>query len=202
MNEFIEIQKKVERLKGKKEGLESLIGQKETTVEQLRRELKNTEDAHLIAQHVALETQDEIKFHISNVVTLALDAVFPDPYEFELSFEIKRNQTEAKIVFKRNGNIFNPGDDTGFGPVDVASFALRVAAWKLTSTRNVMILDEPFKNLSEDLQPKAGELLNLLSEKLNLQFIMVTHNEHLIEAADKIFKVKRDRKGLSYIKEM
>ena len=45
---------------------------------------------------------------------------------------------------------------------------------------------------SRDLQPLASLMIKKLSELLDLQFIIVTHNEDLASNADKIFYVEKD----------
>jgi DNA repair exonuclease SbcCD ATPase subunit len=64
----------------------------------------------------------------------------------------------------------------------------------------VLILDEPFRYLSTDLQSKASEMLNEISERLGLQIIMVTHEEELVDEVDKTFRV-RINKGKSTVEE-
>jgi DNA repair exonuclease SbcCD ATPase subunit len=124
---------------------------------------------------------------------MALDAVFPEPYEFEVSFEIKGNRTVAECWFVRDGERLDPMSSTGGGAVDIASFALRVVFWSLLykskKIRPLMVFDEPFRFVSRDLQQKAGMMMKELSEKLGIQFIMVTHNKDLIEAADNVVEV-------------
>lgn len=146
-----------------------------------------------LAQRVAKEVQDELCFHITSLVTLALRAVFPDPYEFVVRFEEKRGKTEALLLVSRNGEEVDPYDAAGGGVVDVISFALRICMWKLMEkqTRNVLVLDEPFKMLSTDLQSKAGRMLAEVSQKLCLQMIIVTHEEELVEYADKVYICQR-----------
>lgn len=91
---------------------------------------------------------------------------------------------------------FNPIDENGGGVVDIVSFALRIALWNIKKGKklNALILDEPFRFISEDLRYKAGEILKQLSEKLKLQFIIVTHDPNIIEIADRSFLVKKARK--------
>jgi len=62
----------------------------------------------------------------------------------------------------------------------------------------VIVLDEPFRFLSKDLQPKAGIMLSQLSENLGIQFIMVTHNEAFVEQADTVIEVSQG-KGVSRV---
>lgn len=165
-----------------------------------RRSLFQHEEAREIIREVGLKTQQQLQFHISNMTSLALEAVFPDPYEMKVSFEQRRNKTECDLIFVRDGNEIDPIEASGIGAVDVAAFALRVSSWSMAQphTDNVILLDEPFRFLSEDYQEQASIMLQELSKKLGLQFIIVTHEQVLASYADRIFEVKI-RKGISKV---
>jgi DNA repair exonuclease SbcCD ATPase subunit len=149
---------------------------------------------------VAQQTQKQLEFHISEIVTLAMSAVFDEPYSFKIDFVQRRNKTEADLWFVRDGEQFRPLDASGGGAVDVAAFALRVAMWSLRRPRSraTLILDEPLKMLSRDLMPKAASMIAEVSRRLGLQIILVSHSEELIEKADKTFRVFI-KKGISEI---
>jgi DNA repair exonuclease SbcCD ATPase subunit len=199
-----EYHNKLQQLKGQKKQIEKEISSIQDALSEERRNLKNIEGAQIIMQLVAKQTQQELEIHISEIVTLALDTIFDDPYEFKLEFVEKRGKTEADLWLMKDGEKIDPLSSTGGGVVDVCSFALRIALWNLKKpkSRNTMILDEPFKWLSKDLLPRAAELLKTLSEKLNIQFIIVTHLDELKETADTIFKVSISSKGISRIVEV
>lgn len=151
------------------------------------------EKALVFVQEVAQLTQAQLTVHIQDVVNTALDTCFPGEYEFKLIFEIKRNKTEARLVFLKNGFEIDPMEASGGGVVDVAAFALRIAAWSLGTTDNVICLDEPMKFLSRDLQPRAGEILKEISTKLGIQFIMVSHVADIINSADRVFTISLNK---------
>lgn len=170
-------------------------------IEDLKNLLDRVQNAQTIIQLVARQTQEQLKFHIESIVTMALESVFSEPYSFQVDFEVKRNQTEALCWFVRNEEKVDPLTATGGGAVDIAAFALRVTLWSLENTRPVLVFDEPFRFVSRDLQRKAGEMMKLLSEKLGIQFIVVTHNKDLVEVADKVFEVSM-KEGVSRIEEL
>ena len=143
-------------------------------------------------------TQAELEYYISELVTLAFASVFPDPYEFGVAFEEKRGKTECRMRFLRNGHEVNPLSGSGGGPLDIASTTLQFTIWSLNKTRAIIGLDEPFRFLSRDLQPKAGEMLKEVSKKLGLQILMVTHSEDLAACADKIFNFDI-KQGVTYV---
>jgi len=185
---------KVTRLQGKRQQLQSFIHETRKNIRVLEVEDEHYQKAVEIVRIVGLETQKQLEFHIASVVTAALKAVFGnEAYEMKVEFVERRNTTECDLFFEKDGRRYKPMDASGGGAVDVAAFALRVAAWsmKKPKLRNTIILDEPLRFLSKDLQAKASRILKELSEQLGIQFIIVTHEEELTDAADKIFQVSK-----------
>jgi len=145
---------------------------------------------------VAKRTQEQLKFHLTDIGQLALDTCFPE-YTFGIDFEIKRGKTEAFIYVEKDGMKMHPVDSNGGGLVSLLSFALRVACLTLSSNKKILILDEPFSALSKDLHSKAGDILKNISDRLGIQIIMVTHSKELISCADRIFEVEK-KEDISY----
>ena len=81
-------------------------------------------------------------------------------------------------------------DDRGFGVADICSFALRVAYILMDEVDNVLILDEPFRNLDKDRTPYASKMIAELSKELDIQFIISTHIDDLTEAANKVIRLR------------
>lgn len=170
---------------------------------QLNHDLKLLEDAQVFLQKVAQETQEHLRFQIEDIVNLALETCFPGEYIFQIKFEISRGKTEAELVFldQKTQRQIDPMNASGGGVVDLTTFALRIACYALErGTDNVIVLDEPFRFLSRDLQQRAGEILKTLSERMNLQIIMVSHIGEIIDIADKVFEVKKNENGISKVK--
>ncbi len=191
MNELDTIYSALQRKAGRRDQLKSELTATSTRLETLTQEQEDIARALEIIQQVAKLTQQELEVHISELVTLALEAVFPNPYKMVLKFETRRNRSEADLLLQdENGNLLSPMDSVGGGVVDVAAFALRIALWSLKRPRPraVMVMDEPFRFLSADLQGKAALMLKEISRKLGIQFIIVTHEENLMAAADRTFQ--------------
>ena len=198
-----QLREKLEQAKGEQAKLNRSIEQTSTDIQQGKKSLKRHEEAREIIKTVGLETQQQLQYHISDITSLALNAVFSDPYKLLVEFVQRRNKTECDLLFKRGETTVEPLSGSGGGAVDVASFALRVASWSMQegNSENVIILDEPLHWLSTDLQDYASQMIKELSEKLGLQFIIVTHEETLSEYADKIFQVTM-KAGKSKVKEV
>jgi DNA repair exonuclease SbcCD ATPase subunit len=192
----------LEQRKGKRIELENSIQTLRTNIREGNAYLENLEQVREIINHVGALTQESLQFHISDIASLALEGIFPDPYKLVLDFVKRRNKNECDIVFERDGEKLKPLDASGGGTVDVASFALRIASWSMAvhKTSPVIVLDEPMRFLSEEYQESASEMIKEISRKLGIQFIVVTHNETLASYADKTFKITI-KKGISQIKE-
>ncbi|MBW1976336.1 MAG: AAA family ATPase [Deltaproteobacteria bacterium] len=203
MNTVQQLRLELEQKKGKRAQIQSDLETCASELKELKRYLRRCERAREIIRQVGLKTQQQLEFHISDIVTMALEAVFPDPYLFKAEFIQRRNKTECDLWFVRDEDKVDPISSTGGGVIDIASFALRIASWSIQHPRSraVLFLDEPFKHLSIELLPKAAQVMKQLSEQLNLQVIMVTHSEELAEAADKTF-LTSIAKGESTVKEV
>jgi len=147
----------------------------------LLKEMKQKEidakEAQEIVQTVSAAMQEQAHSKIASVVSRCLESVFDEPYEFQILFERKRGKTEARLVFVRDGCEYSPMDSSGGGVIDVAAFALRVACLMLSIPlkRRTIVLDEPFKFVSIEYRDSIREMIELLSEEMDIQFIIVTH---------------------------
>jgi DNA repair exonuclease SbcCD ATPase subunit len=198
-----ELRTKIDRKRGEQTNTQAEFDRAKLQIRNSDRELKQYEQAREVVKEVGLQTQNQLSFHISDITSLALEAVFENPYQLEAEFVERRNKTECDLYFSREGNRVDPLTASGGGAVDVAAFALRVASWSMQNPRkrNVIILDEPMRFLSEDMQEQASKVLKEISDRLGIQFIIITHEPTLAAYADKTFNVSI-RKRVSKVKEI
>lgn len=176
--------------------LNNQFGQKE-------KDLDYSIQAQQIIQIVAKKTQESLESHISEIVSTALNSIFDDDFELKIKYETKRNQTEVEFYLIKNGNILDLRNEGG-GVLEIASFALRMACWKLKNPKcnNFIIADEPFKSIndpSRELHRKTAEMIKYLSRELNLQIILISLIPEIEEIADKIIKVEMGKDGISKV---
>lgn len=188
-----ELRNRFERLSGEKNHIERGIDQINTQAKQTKRQIKVAEIAKDIVRTVALQTQSQLQYRISSTVSAAQAAVFDDPYELSVQFEEKRGRTECALQFVRDGSTIPPLAAAGYGAVDVAAFALRIAAWSMSGrVRPVLLLDEPFKHLKgAEQNRRVIAMMKEISKELGLQIITISDErapkEDIIEGADKVF---------------
>ena len=205
---------KIQQAKGKLNLLQSQLQKQESIVKEKTEYLANLEKAQAFIQNVAKKTQEQLKYHIEDIVQLALDSIFPHEYRFSIDLEVKYGKTSCNLIFKNNGYEIDIMKAAGGGVVDIASLALRVAIWSIGKTDNVLVLDEPIKNIQPaSLQMEAWDIIQKLSQQLNLQFIIITNSTNNGEALEyndttKVFTVVKENEfignnsfGISKIKE-
>ena len=158
--DFEELKAIIQDMKGQRKAVEEQIQHLENSLDQCALQIDGLMKSREFFQAQADMVQKEIVDTISNLMSMALADIFPDPYTCVIETGIKRNATEAKILFEKNGMKLDPKDAVGGGPIDVASFSGRVAFVHLSGHRKVIIGDEPFKFVSRDLLNKCPEMLS------------------------------------------
>ncbi len=184
------LESRIEALKAKRNYIKQEIQQKEEEKTKHEEEKECAEEARIILQSAAKTTQQNIEIHFSDLVSKAFEIVFDDPYVFKPEFVEKRNKTECELWFQKGDTKLRPSFSSGGGVKNIASFALRLAYWKLENCSPVIILDEPFKDISASLLPRASEVLRYVSEGFGIQLIIVTHIKEIASKADKTFQVE------------
>jgi DNA repair exonuclease SbcCD ATPase subunit len=172
-----ELRRRVDALLADRRNAISNVENEEDAISQTKLDLVNAEKAAVILQTVAQAVQQQAHLKLDAVVSRCLETVFEEPYVFRIHFDRKRGSTEARMVFEREGKEVDPMTASGGGVVDVAAFALRLACLMLSKPkhRKLLILDEPFKMLSEEYRPRVASMLDQLAEELKAEFILVTH---------------------------
>ena len=202
------LRNKLEQNKGKRNQIQILLSEAQNESLVLKRDLRNHEKARELVREIGIKMQEQLQYKISEITTLALNAVFDDPYELDVAFVQKRNKTECELMFKRGETLVKPTKASGVGSVDVAAFALRIVSWAMSNpkTDNVFILDEPFKHL-KGFQENINvlKIIRELSNKLGFQIIMIGDEripkEDVIDNSDRVFEVKMKNR-VSKVKQL
>lgn len=180
---YKELQRKLNDKRTTYKIIKSNYEQEKENLEKAKGRLSSAETARELVQEVAQKLQQAVHNQIAGIVSLGLKTVFSEPYTFKINFEKKRGRTEAQLIFERDGLELDPISAAGGGVIDVAAFTLRVACLSLSkpALRPILILDEPFKNVSKTkgYLDQIPLLLEKLAEEMGLQIIMVTHIEEL-----------------------
>ena len=198
MKEIKEVRKQVYKYFAERNILSKQLGEVTDDLMKFDACYSNALKARAVLQMVAKGVQEHLQDHFSKLVSMALESVFENPYKFIVEFEEKRGKTECRLLFERDGYKIDPLTSSGGGPIDIACFALRVAFLIMSVNRKVIILDEPFKNLRSTLHEAAGNMIKHLAEKLEIQFIIITHLDDMVKTGDRVIELE-NIKGISKI---
>lgn len=190
---------KYNRLKIEKDILKKELKNKNSKLLEDKKDYKYLIKAQNIIQEVTQQTQNQIKFFITDIVNMALKSIpfAENPGEFQIEFVTRRNQTECDLYFlKDDYKMMNLLLSQGGGILSITSFALLLACWSLQEKRNnVLIFDEPFTGINDpdnslDLMFYIGEMIKELSRLLNIQIIIVGNNGNFDNIADNLIEIK------------
>ena len=158
-----------------------------------QKELVLLERAKAIVINLGELTQKNAKEKIEKIVLMALQCVFVSEYDsFILEFDdSKRDQLELHFKIRHRGIFVEPRQDTiAGGALDICSFAMKIInlQWEMNESgcSPILFLDEPFKNISGGYLDNAFNFINMISDLMGIQTIMVTHVDSFIERADNV----------------
>lgn len=181
---MIELREQVDKELEKYRNIKIKISEEKNRLKNLNEDFSNIEQSQNIVQIVSQSIQQQAHNKLAVVVTTCLQEVFPDKnYEFKILFEKKRNKTEAKLILLNDKHIIeDPLNEDSGGVCDIAAFVLRLSCLMLNKPplRKLVVLDEPFKNVSEEYLPNVSIMLEKLSKDFKIQFIVVTHLKSLM----------------------
>ncbi len=139
-------------------------------------------------------------FLISNVTSMLTKNINDILGKFDLSFrnvEIerdnsgKRRRADFRIkVYNTRGDELSVENLSGGEKISLA-LATRLALTKLISNPGFMILDEPTIHLDEERRKKLIDVIKAVNEVVP-QILVITHDEEVLEAADVIFRVRKE----------
>jgi DNA repair exonuclease SbcCD ATPase subunit len=129
---------------------------------------------------------------VEGFVTYCLKETFgDDAYEFKIKYETRRNQPEAELIFVRkdeagNEQEYDPKLACGGGCLDVAVTALRLAVIMTSpqKPRRFLLIDEPFRYVSQNYRSNLIRLIEVLVEDCQTQFVIVSHFDDLKELGE------------------
>lgn len=156
----------------------------------IEKELDIVEKSQVFVQSLAESIQSKLSSKIDDIVNLGLATCFSG-YSFETKYVPSRGKTEVQFVVRNGDSIIDPLAQCGGGLVDIICFCLRISVYAISNVADVLVFDEPFKFVSKGHREKVSELLKILSERLNLQVIEVTHIDELSENSDKKIMIKK-----------
>lgn len=194
---------------GAKQAVEASLHTTTTSLAHLEASSGDLVKALDLLSAVSKEAREQAKIHLETIVTEALQFISNDDYQFiiDLGESGGKPTCEFFVESEVNGEISRqkPEFACGGGFVDIISTTLRYAYLKVFNDPEIksrtIILDEPGKMISEQASIRFTEFIKYLGTELDKQTILITHNDTLMNAADKMYLVTKYQ-GLSKAMEV
>ena len=108
MTAVSELRTAYDQQRGRQAQVSDNMATTKTKLIEMKRDLHRHEQAREIVREVGLLTQRQLQYHISDITSLALEAVFPDPYALVAEFVERRNKTECDLYLQRGAEFVDP----------------------------------------------------------------------------------------------
>lgn len=143
------------------------------------------------------ESQESLMDKLQKFVTFGLQSIFGISYSFvpvvdsggkdvAVDFYVKTEDVQGRVV-----------DAKGGGVAEVVSMLIQIFFMRVLRDEfsQVLILDTPMTHISNRYREKVSALLKQLSEKLNMQIVLLTNTKEFAEHADMAYEfTQRDGK--------
>ena len=190
------LQKVEKTLVVKKSKLENLTARKESLEKKMSElNIEVLEESIIVLQKLSERQREMAKTRLEELATEALRYSMGGEYSVIIDLENIRKRPQASLYICKKAyenreeideeDLEDPLSDNGGGVVDIISAAIELVVMQAQTPiiEGPLILDEPFKMLSEEYVPMMSDFLKKISKDFNRQIIMVTHNEYLAQSA-------------------
>ena len=190
------LQKMEKTLVVKKSKLENLTVRKESLEKKMSElNIEVLEESIIVLQKLSERQREMAKIRLEELATEALRYSMGGEYSVIIDLDNIRKRPQASLYICKKAyedreeideeDLEDPLSDNGGGIVDVVSTAIELVVMQAQTPiiEGPLILDEPFKMLSEEYVPMMSDFLKKISKDFNRQIIMVTHDKYLAQSA-------------------
>lgn len=132
-----------------------------------------------------------------NLLTEGLQAVFDDlDLSVRADVDIQRGKVSVDLVTiqKQDDGTTTEGSPTdayGGSVATVQSVLLRIVVLSRRGLRPLLLLDESLGAVAEQYVPRVGQFLALLSLRMGLDVLAISHNPVLVEASTRAYRIHK-----------
>jgi DNA repair exonuclease SbcCD ATPase subunit len=196
----LEIQGRVEYLRRRLADIESRKQALNKSCGALDVKIKVTQEALELARK-CLEQSLKRRKYIERLISQALSEVYDLDYTFVLEVLVdgEGNIKGLKPRLSLDGGDFrDPVDCYGQGASDIINLVLSIICLGFVGgTQKILVMDEPLAHIGSEMQSRLNALLTRICQDLDLQLIMITHQN---SPFGKVLRVKKNG-GVSRVEE-
>lgn len=174
-------------------------------IDQLKKDSLAYEQVTALLNSIGEVRQDQAQKQIESLVTMGLQTIFESNLSFHIIQRSGLKSAQVEFIVRSTlpeGRIVDTPllEARGGGLVAVVGFLLRLVILLLSKPKNkLLVLDEVFAHVSAEYLDKVAEFLKQVTDKTDVQIIMVTHQSELTETADKLYRFSLDKDGYTKV---
>jgi len=192
----------VHQLLGRRLELESALDAYNVRLLGVDGEVEFLTAARELYQRVSTLLRIKLSERFAELATSALRYIFQrDDLEFLVELDVKGNLPVASFFVSVGGHKVNPKEALGGSIYEVIGICLRLVCLEVFGLPGPLILDEPLRSVDESNLRSALEFILRYCKETGRQLIVVTHNDQIAQAADKLFEVTQTD-GVSEVQEV
>lgn len=198
MNIEVELKRRQDeltRLENENDLIERQAREAEDEIIKAADKMKLSTDALLFLEEVANSRRGSMKGRIESVLTEALQLVYGPTRKIELNYSVKNNRSHLAfdlIKETKAGEVRRVLDGTGsgLGVSDTVSVPLRLLVLLGSkSSDRICVLDECYKHVDGERIHLVVQFLQVLTQRLGMQVILLSHHEQLRTEVDAAYWV-------------
>jgi DNA repair exonuclease SbcCD ATPase subunit len=171
-----------------------------------RGELELDAQVSALFTSIGEKAQADAQVLVEGFVTRGLQVVFSENLSFRIVPSVKRGQAELDFVLTSTYGktvVETPVMEArGGGMAAVVGFVLRLVVLLLTpGSCRFLALDESFAHVSESFVPRVAEFLKEVTQKADVQILLVTHSSGYGDAADQQYRLAAGPDGTTQVFE-
>jgi len=174
--------------------------QNKDKIEKLKDSLTELDKVQVILNHMEQSLRGNFITYIEELVSYGISIVFDENMKFIIEYSRRANMPVVNFYIEDSQGTTDIYGAKGGGLVNIVAFLLRVILLVhcKPSLQRIMFLDESFSMVSRKFLPNVAQLLRELSDKLQIQFVLITHEDTFKDVADKIYEVEK-KNGISHV---
>lgn len=200
--EFEEFRDNYKRLETTHNNLDNEINdlqqEKETLEEKLNKFMDqklNLEKSMEVIKELIQEVFNKNIKSYKNLINRGLDTIFYDrDYQFDIDVDNRGSKKTAKLKYRKKEEEWSDWrdlDDNAGGAIrSVIDLITRIFIIHKTDRRNFVLFDESLTELPDDYVDEVIAFLESLSEQLDFDFLMVSHDPRFINRAEKVYQIE------------
>lgn len=181
-----------------KEGQRDLLilqrDQAEVRKKAAEEQLEVLDKVQILLQKTSEYARKQIKGHIEEIVSSALNIVYGGSHKFILELETRANRPEVDYYLDDGTTLTKlqkPDYDRGGGKINIITLALRLGIDELVGDTAPLLLDEIGANVDGEAAVSLAYFLKEYSVSRGRQIVLITHNEALADIADVGLRVSK-----------